>query len=600
MAHLKKLQTEMDKGLKKVDEGVEEYNRLKEAHHRASQPNQREKLEESLKAQIKKLQRDRNQLSAWIADKSVKEKDHLMESKSKIEALMDHFKDFERESKTKRFSQVGLNKEDRADPEVQKRREMITWIQDMLSNLEKEFDELTAEDQRLTSRKPSKNSKEEANLAFTKRVLESHRWHRNKLEQLQRKLNNEDVNVESLETLKDSLTNYMDEGINQRTAEGFMDFNEAYDDFNLEEVEDYLATGREKDDEEEKEEVKKEEPKPKEPAKHKSPSISVHPRPVEEKPKEKVASKQIAPRVLAQPPAHHAPSQASHAMPSAVAAAAAPAAPVASPPKPHVPKQPMVAPPPQVPPQRPVHVGTVGPVDAIIAPVPPPSKPPPPDAVPAHAPPPAHPPPPPPNVLPPLPPAQAAFGLALPPVGLPPPPNEAPPVAGAQNQIEVAEGPAGLQYAALTKEQERNHALFEASGRFMPLPSDRRKHRNYSPKIPYIHRDTAGRPLYPEEPSRSSEDPRVFERYTEDTLFFIFYFQQGTYQQYLAANLLNRKTWRYHTKYHTWFQRHEQPICTAPEFESGTFRFFDFETKWEPTVKQDFTFEYAWLESSDL
>lgn len=29
---------------------------------------------------------------------------------------MDHFKDFERESKTKRFSQVGLNKGDRADP----------------------------------------------------------------------------------------------------------------------------------------------------------------------------------------------------------------------------------------------------------------------------------------------------------------------------------------------------------------------------------------------------------------------------------------------------------------------------------------------------
>ena len=602
MAHLKKLQTEIDKGLKKVDEGVEEYNRLKDAHHRASQPNQKEKLEENLKAQIKKLQRDRNQLSSWIAEKSVKDKDLLMEGKSKIEALMDHFKDFERESKMKRFSQVGLNKEDRADPEVQKRREMITWIQDMLSNLEKEFDELTAEDQRLTSRKPSKNSKEEVNLAFTKRVLESHRWHMNKLEQLQRKLNNEDVNVESLETLKDSLTNYMDEGINQRTAEGFMDFNEAYDDFNLEEVEDYLATGREKDDEEEKEEVKKEEPKPKEPAKHKAPSISVHPRPVDEKPKEKVASKQIATRVLAQPPAHQAPSQASHAMPSAVAAAAAP---VASPaPSPHIPKQLTVAPPPQVqvPPQPPVHVG---PPDGIAPTVPPPSQPPPaPDAVPAHIPPPAQPPPPPPPPSYALPPAPAAehFG-ALPPVGPPPPPNEAPPVAvaQAQNQIAVAEGPTDLQYAALTDEQERNHALFEASGLFMPLPSDRRKNRSYSPMIPYIHRDAAGRALYPEEPHRSSEDPRYFARYDPETLFFIFYFQQGTYQQYLAAKELNRATWRYHTKYHTWFQRAEEPVYTAPELERGAYIFFDFETRWESAVtKQDFTFEYAWLESSDL
>ena len=33
--------------------------------------------------------------------------------------------------------QVGLNKEDRADPEEQKRREMIVWIQDTVSNLDK-------------------------------------------------------------------------------------------------------------------------------------------------------------------------------------------------------------------------------------------------------------------------------------------------------------------------------------------------------------------------------------------------------------------------------------------------------------------------------
>eukprot|EP00438_Fugacium_kawagutii_P035709 Skav234668 [mRNA] locus=scaffold1131:361475:371381:- [translate_table: standard] len=82
MAQLKKLQSDIDKALKKVDEGVEEYNRLREAHARASQPNQKEKLEESLKAQIKKLQRDRNQLSQWIADKNVKEKDKLEEGHS--------------------------------------------------------------------------------------------------------------------------------------------------------------------------------------------------------------------------------------------------------------------------------------------------------------------------------------------------------------------------------------------------------------------------------------------------------------------------------------------------------------------------------------
>ena len=50
---------------------LQEYNRLRDAHNRASQPNQKEKLEENLKAQIKKLQRARNDLSTWINDKQV-------------------------------------------------------------------------------------------------------------------------------------------------------------------------------------------------------------------------------------------------------------------------------------------------------------------------------------------------------------------------------------------------------------------------------------------------------------------------------------------------------------------------------------------------
>ena len=38
----------------------------------------------------------------------MKDKQPLTERKDKIEVLMDHFKDFERESKTKRYSQVGV------------------------------------------------------------------------------------------------------------------------------------------------------------------------------------------------------------------------------------------------------------------------------------------------------------------------------------------------------------------------------------------------------------------------------------------------------------------------------------------------------------
>jgi CCR4-NOT transcription complex subunit 3 len=51
---------------------------------------------------------------------------------------------------------------------------------------------------------------------------------------------------------------------------------------------------------------------------------------------------------------------------------------------------------------------------------------------------------------------------------------------------------------------------------------------------------------------------------------------QGTYQQYLAARELKKQSWRYHKKYNTWFQRHEEPKITTDEYEQGTYVYFDF------------------------
>ena len=71
---------------------------------------------------------------------------------------------------------------------------------------------------------------------------------------------------------------------------------------------------------------------------------------------------------------------------------------------------------------------------------------------------------------------------------------------------------------------------------------------------------------------------------------------QGTYQQYLAARELKKQSWRYHKKYLTWFQRHEEPKVTADEYEQGTYVYFDYETGWCQRIKSEFTFEYGYLE----
>lgn len=66
----------------------------------------------------------------------------------------------------------------------------------------------------------------------------------------------------------------------------------------------------------------------------------------------------------------------------------------------------------------------------------------------------------------------------------------------------------------------------------------------------------------------------------------------------LAAKELKKQSWRYHKKYMTLFQRHEDPAVTTDEYDQGTYIYFDYETGWGQRIKQDFRFEYSFLEDS--
>lgn len=142
--------------------------------------------------------------------------------------------------------------------------------------------------------------------------------------------------------------------------------------------------------------------------------------------------------------------------------------------------------------------------------------------------------------------------------------------------------------------------LLSASHRHLPASADGRRNRRYMPRNPYVHMDSRNTVAYPEQPTRSYEDPAMFEKYDLDTLFFIFYYQQGSYQQHLAAKELKKLSWRYHTKYLTWFQRHEEPRITAADFERGAYVYFDHDSGWCQRIKSEFTFEYQFLEDEPM
>jgi CCR4-NOT transcription complex subunit 3 len=83
----RKIQQEIDKTFKKVDEGIEEFNGIYDKIYSSNNAAQKDKLEDNLKREIKKLQRSRDQIKTWAAGNEVKDKTQLLEYRKKIEKV---------------------------------------------------------------------------------------------------------------------------------------------------------------------------------------------------------------------------------------------------------------------------------------------------------------------------------------------------------------------------------------------------------------------------------------------------------------------------------------------------------------------------------
>lgn len=178
-------------------------------------------------------------------------------------------------------------------------------------------------------------------------------------------------------------------------------------------------------------------------------------------------------------------------------------------------------------------------------------------------------------------------------------PNNAPgaPVLSNSSQQQPGVGPAPTQATASAPSKDATERYLSAlndSYLQIPTSTETDRSRSYTPRNPY----PAAPSCYPSSPSPIFDNPAVFEKLGTDALFFIFYYAQGTYQQYLAARELKKQSWRYHKKYMTWFQRHEEPKVTTDDYEQGTYVYFDYETGWCQRIKSDFRFEYSFLEDS--
>uniref|UniRef100_A0A452U3D3 CCR4-NOT transcription complex subunit 3 n=1 Tax=Ursus maritimus TaxID=29073 RepID=A0A452U3D3_URSMA len=642
MADKRKLQGEIDRCLKKVSEGVEQFEDIWQKLHNAANANQKEKYEADLKKEIKKLQRLRDQIKTWVASNEIKDKRQLVDNRKLIETQMERFKVVERETKTKAYSKEGLGLAQKVDPAQKEKEEVGQWLTNTIDTLNMQVDQFESEVESLSvqTRKKKGDKDKQDRIEGLKRHIEKHRYHVRMLETILRMLDNDSILVDAIRKIKDDVEYYVDSSQDP-------DFEEnefLYDDLDLEDIPQALSPPPPPSHSHMEDEIFNQSsstptsttsssPIPPSPAN----CTTVRRRPVGgELRKQGLGILGPGPKgqrglrvgpgrarghcrglggpgvlgpfsfplpapgyssVVADSPAEVALS--SSGGNSASSQALGPPSGPHNPP-PSTSKEPSAA--------APAGAGGVAPCSgnntggpSLLVPLPvnPPSSP-----------------------TPSFSEAKAAGALlngppqfsTAPEIKAPeplsslksmaeraaissgiedpvptlhlterdiilsstsaPPASAQPPLQLSEVNIPLSLGVCPLGPVPLTKEQLYQQAMEEAAWHHMPHPSDSERIRQYLPRNPFL---CPSPPLIP-----SSVLP-----------------PQGTKAQYLAAKALKKQSWRFHTKYMMWFQRHEEPKTITDEFEQGTYIYFDYE-KWGQRKKEGFTFEYRYLEDRDL
>lgn len=499
---------------------------------------------------------------------------------------MEQFKAVEKEMKTKAYSKEGLSAASKLDPKEKEKVEACDFLSSMVDELQQRIETMEAEEEVLQAqmKKGKKDTKKADRMADIARITERHKWHVNKLEFLLRSLQNGNLEVGQVVDLKESIKYYVDEGHN---IDYYGEDETLYDDLDIgEDVEAQFGMGVDNDrvSSQDAQSVQDEEPEPK-PKPKADATTTRRPSTQMKSPLPVLAtlhpssSSNVSSSMKPAPLPTRLPGETLKYASAAAAAAASDRNGVGILPLP---------PPPGASPAFSVALpvskasSTASPSVASVQPIAKPAT----VAAMASA------------------SDESVAGRSKTPAGVvsgtpsPAPVDKAElaqevPVTNGKPSKEVERDesiyhlPPSLQDLIQSFEVTKERAsinpspatqrLLAASLTSCPEPGDAEKPRHYKPQNPY------NTPLYyPQEPPSIFDDPRLYDtgRIDTDTLFYLFYYRQGSYQQYLAAKALKNQSWRFHKQYQTWFQRHEEPKNITEEFEQGTYRFFDYESTW--------------------
>ncbi|KAH3667825.1 hypothetical protein WICMUC_005225 [Wickerhamomyces mucosus] len=207
MSH-RKLQQEVDKVFKKVNEGLEIFNQYHERHESSTNSSQKDKLENDLKREIKKLQKLREQIKVWQSTNDIKDKTSLLEYRRNIEVAMEKYKVIEKGSKIKAYSNMNLKNNVEIDPEQKEKLECISFIQDSIDELDRQFEIVEVELDKLSSKKGKKS--QNSNKDDLKELQSKYRWHQQQLEIALRLLENGELQIDDINEIKEELVYFLE------------------------------------------------------------------------------------------------------------------------------------------------------------------------------------------------------------------------------------------------------------------------------------------------------------------------------------------------------------------------------------------------------
>lgn len=229
----RKLQQEFDKLQKKVVEGLQQFEEIYEKVLLTENSNQKEKLEGDLRKEIKKLQRSRDQVKQWLGDSGNKlDKNVLQDNRLRIESAMERFKEVEKVSKMKQFSYEGLEMQAKLGArglDEAKKNDASRYIIEVLEELNRQNELLSGELSQLNHKK--KLGAVQQSIDDVTEKFERNNTHIGKLELILRNLENDRLEPERIDEIRDDLDYYVE---NNQAAD-FVEYNEFYDVLELDE-----------------------------------------------------------------------------------------------------------------------------------------------------------------------------------------------------------------------------------------------------------------------------------------------------------------------------------------------------------------------------